>query len=153
MPFRTHEQQGLIWLTSESLTLPGVRHGFSTRTGGVSLPPWDSLNLGIGLDDDPAHVRENYRRFCGAIGTDFRRTVLSRQVHEDNVLLITEDDVGKGLWRERDYQSVDALICDEPDIPIAVFSADCGVPLLSALSMPDGAAPPWVGEKDRADHG
>ena len=130
MPFRTHEKQGLIWLTSESLALPGVRHGFSTRPGGVSLPPWDSLDLGIGRGDNLDHVRENYRRFCAVIGTDPRRTVLSCQVHEDNVLLVTEDDLGKGLWRERDYTSADALICHVPDIALTVFSADCGIILL-----------------------
>lgn len=130
MPFRTHEKQGLIWLTSESLALPGVRHGFSTRPGGVSLPPWDSLDLGIGRGDNMDHVRENYRRFCTVIGTDPRRTVLSRQVHEDNVLLVTENDIGKGLWRERDYTSADALICRTPNIALTVFSADCGIILL-----------------------
>lgn len=130
MPFRTHEQQGLIWLTSKSLSLPGVRHGFSTRTGGVSLPPWDSLDLGIGRGDNLDHVKENYRRFCAVIGTDPMRTVLSRQVHEDNVLLITEADAGKGLWRERDYTSADAFICNTPDIALTVFSADCGIILL-----------------------
>lgn len=128
MSFQTHEQNGLVWLTSDNL--PGVRHGFSTRRGGVSLPPWDSLNLGIGRGDDLSHVRENYRRFCAAIGTDPDRCVLSKQVHEDNVRLVTEDDCGKGLWRDRDYTSVDAMICATPDIPLVVFSADCNVILL-----------------------
>lgn len=130
MSFQLHESQGLTWLTSESLSLPGLAHGFSTRPGGVSCAPWDSLNLGISRGDDPDHVRENYRRFCAVVGMDPLRTVLSRQDHHDNILHVTSDDAGKGLWRERDYQSVDALICDEPDIPIAVFSADCGVILL-----------------------
>jgi len=128
MSFQTHEQNGLVWLTSDNL--PGVRHGFSTRRGGVSLPPWDSLNLGIGRGDNLSHVRENYRRFCAALGTDPDRCVLSKQVHEDNVRLVTEDDCGKGLWRDRDYTSVDAMICATPDIPLVVFSADCNVILL-----------------------
>ena len=130
MSFQTNRANGLCWLTSESLSLPGLAHGFSTRTGGVSAAPWDSLNLGIGRGDDPACVQENYRRFCAAIGTEERRTVLSRQVHEDNILLVTEDDAGKGLWRERDYESVDAMICSTPNIPLVVFSADCGIILL-----------------------
>lgn len=128
MSFQTHEKNDLVWLTSDNL--PGVRHGFSTRRGGVSLPPWDSLNLGIGRGDDLSHVRENYRRFCAALGTDPDRCVLSKQVHEDNVRLVTEDDCGKGLWRDRDYTSVDAMICATPDIPLVVFSADCNVILL-----------------------
>ena len=128
MSFETHEQNGLVWLTSDILS--GVRHGFSTRRGGVSAPPWDTLNLGVGRGDDMEHVRENYRRFCAAVGTDPERCVLSKQVHADNVRLVTADDCGKGLWRERDYTSVDAMICNTPEIALTVFSADCNVVLL-----------------------
>lgn len=128
MSFQTHKENGLIYLTSDNL--PHVRHGFSTRPGGVSVPPWDSLNLGVGRGDDIASVQENYRRFCAAIGTDVERVVLSKQIHEDNVRLVTAEDCGKGLWRERDYTSVDAMICDQPNIPLVVFSADCGIILL-----------------------
>lgn len=130
MSFQTHEKQGLLWLTSESLALSGVVHGFSTRRGGVSAPPWDGLNLGLARGDDDGCVRENYRRFCAAIGADVEKTVLSRQVHEDNVRLVTAADAGKGLWRERDYTSVDAMICREPGLALTVFSADCGIVLL-----------------------
>ena len=128
MSFQTHEENGLVFLTSDILS--GVRHGFSTRKGGVSAAPWDTLNLGVGRGDDIEHVRENYRRFCAAIGTDPRRCVLSKQVHEANVRLVTDEDCGKGLWRDRDYTSVDAFICNTPDIPLVVFSADCNVILL-----------------------
>ena len=130
MPFQTHEKQGLMWLTSEYLTQPGLVHGFSTRAGGVSAPPWDSLNLGPSRGDGMECLRENYRRFCAAIGTDAHHTVLSRQVHEDNVRLVTAEDAGKGLWRDRDYPSVDAMICNTPGIALTVFSADCGIILL-----------------------
>ncbi|MBE6990355.1 MAG: peptidoglycan editing factor PgeF [Ruminococcaceae bacterium] len=128
MSFQAHEQNGLVWLTSDVLS--GIRHGFSTRRGGVSPAPWDSLNLGVSRGDDISNVRENYRRFCVAVGTDPARCVLSRQVHEDNVRLVTDADVGKGLWRERDYASADALICSTPGLPLVVFSADCNVILL-----------------------
>lgn len=128
MSFQTHDENGLVWLTSG--ILDGVRHGFSTRRGGVSAPPWDTLNLGVGRGDDMDSVRKNYRRFCAAVGTDPTRCVLSKQVHEDNVRLVTADDCGKGLWRDRDYTSVDAMICNTPDIPLVVFSADCNIILL-----------------------
>ncbi len=127
MPFETHEQNSLIWLTSPLLS--GVRHGFSTRQGGVSAAPWNSLNLGVGRGDDPAAVVENYRRFCGAVGMDENRVVLSKQVHETTVRVCTADDAGKGLWSSRDY-TADALITNEPDLPLVVFSADCGIILL-----------------------
>jgi YfiH family protein len=128
MSFQTHDENGLVWLTSD--TLSGVRHGFSTHKGGVSAAPWDTLNLGVGRGDDMENVRENYRRFCAAVGTDPARCVLSKQVHEDNVRLVTAEDCGKGLWRDRDYTSVDAMICNTPEIPLVVFSADCNIILL-----------------------
>ena len=127
MSFLTHEQNGLVWLTSS--LLDGVCHGFSTRQGGVSQPPFDTLNLALGRDDDPAAVRENYRRFCGTLGVDPARTVLSKQVHEATVRLCTEADAGKGLLSPRDY-AADALITRDANLPLAVFSADCGILLL-----------------------
>ena len=127
MSFETHQQNGLVVLTSPLLS--GVRHGFSTRPGGVSAPPFDALNLGVGRGDDPTAVAENYRRFCAAVGLDERRAVLSKQVHETTVRRCTADDAGKGLLRQRDY-TADALITDEKDLPLAVFSADCGIILL-----------------------
>ena len=124
MPFDTHGENGLTWLTSPQLS--GVRHGFSTRGGGVSPAPFDSLNLRTGCGDRPENLRENFRRFCGAIGADVGRVVLAKLVHETTVRRCTAADAGKGLWSERDY-TADALITDEKDLPLAVFSADCGI--------------------------
>ncbi len=127
MSFDIHEQNGLVFLTSPLLA--GVRHGFSTRAGGVSPAPFDSLNLRTGCADSPENLRENFRRFCGAIGADHHRVVLAKQVHETTVRRCTAADAGKGLWSERDY-TADALITNERDLPLAVFSADCGIILL-----------------------
>lgn len=130
MSFESHEQNGLLWLTSPLLAdTPGIRHGFSTRQGGVSKPPFAALNLGVGRGDDDQAVLENYRRFCGVTGTDPRQVVLSKQVHETSVRLCTAADAGKGLLSPRDY-TADALITNEPGLPLVVFSADCGIILL-----------------------
>lgn len=127
MTFVNHEQNGLVYLTSP--LLDGVRHGFSTRRGGVSPAPWDALNLGPGRGDAPENVWENYRLFFGCTGAVPERAVLSLQVHRDDVRLCTAADAGKGLVRERDYEA-DALITAERDLPLVVFSADCGILLL-----------------------
>ena len=127
MSFVTHEQQSLVWLASP--LLGGVRHGFSTRRGGVSPAPWDTLNLGPGRGDAPENVEENYRRFFAALDMDSAYPVLSRQVHRDDVRLCTAADAGKGLIRDRDYDA-DALITAEKGLPLVVFSADCGILLL-----------------------
>lgn len=126
--FTQHTDNSITYLRSDVLT--GARHGFSTRLGGVSPPPWDSLNLGISRGDDPANVQENYRRFCAVLGLDEHRTVLSRQIHEDVVLRLREEDAGKGLCLPRDYDSADGLITDVPGLALTVFSADCNVILL-----------------------
>lgn len=128
MSFSTHEHNGLVWLTSPLLE-GQVRHGFSTRLGGVSPAPWDSLNLRTGCGDSQENLQENFRRLCAVIGGDHRRVVLAKQVHETTIRRCTSADAGKGLWSERDY-TADALITDEPDLPLTVFSADCGIILL-----------------------
>lgn len=127
MPLTEHEKNGVVWYTADLLNTP---HGFSTRVGGVSPAPWDSLNLRPGQGDGPEALRENYRRFFAAIGADEARAVLSQQTHTANIRRVTEEDAGKGLIRPRDYTDVDALITDVPHLPLVVFSADCGTILL-----------------------
>lgn len=127
MAFTTHTApNSVVYLTSSLLPVP---HGFSTRLGGVSPAPWDSLNLRPGMEDGRDAMLENYRRFCAAAGLDMERTVLSKQVHETAVRACTAADAGKGLFRDRDY-SADALVTNEPGLTLFVFSADCGTVLL-----------------------
>ena len=121
MPFQQHEQTGLVWFTADVLN--DVPHGFSTRKGGVSPAPWDSLNLRPGQGDGPEKLRENYRRFFAALGLDETRAVLSQQTHTANIRTVTAEDAGKGLLRPRDYTDVDALITNVPGLPLTVFSA------------------------------
>ncbi|MFC8921567.1 polyphenol oxidase family protein [Cellulosimicrobium sp. NPDC057127] len=64
---------------------PGVRAGFTTRAGGVSPRPWDSLNLGLGVQDDAARVRENRDRAAGWLG---RPVHYATQVHGTGVLVV-----------------------------------------------------------------
>lgn len=126
MSLLTHEKNGLIYFTSPTISVP---HAFSTRPGGVSQPPYDSLNLGPNRGDDHEAVLENARRFCAAMGADAESLVLSAQVHETTVRAVTEADRGKGLFRERDY-TADALITNVRGLSLMVFSADCGNILL-----------------------
>ena len=130
MSFETHTREDLLWLSSSVLDGQVVRHGFSTRLGGVSPAPWDSLNLGLSRGDSDEDLRENYRRFCAAVGTDVQRTVVSQQTHSENIRTVTEADAGKGVVRPRDYTDVDAMITDVPGLSLVVFSADCGTILL-----------------------
>ena len=130
MSFFTHQNNGLLWLSSSLLDGQPVRYGFSTRLGGVSPAPWDSLNLGISRGDSDENVWENYRRFCAAVGVAPESTVFTQQTHSENIRQVTDQDAGKGLLHPRDYTDVDALITDCPGLSLVVFSADCGTILL-----------------------
>ncbi|MCD8217197.1 MAG: polyphenol oxidase family protein [Clostridiales bacterium] len=105
-----------------------VRHGFTTRLGGVSEGIFSALNLSFTRGDDPDHVTENYRRLAGALGVDLERIVCSDQTHTTNVRVVTEADAGKGVVRPKDFTDVDGLITDVPGLTLATFFADC-VPL------------------------
>ncbi|MBR2408212.1 MAG: peptidoglycan editing factor PgeF [Lachnospiraceae bacterium] len=103
----------------------GVKHGCSTRVGGVSEGCFSSMNLGFGRGDMDDHVLENYDRICTAMGFTKEQVVLSAQVHETVVRRATKADCGKGIVKPRDYTSVDAQITNEPGVVLTVFMADC----------------------------
>lgn len=88
----------------------------STRHGGVSAPPYASLNLGLYTGDDPAAVRENRRRFFAALGFTPEQTAGARQVHGDHIRYV--EDPGQ-------YEGYDALITDRPGLLLTVTVADC----------------------------
>jgi len=104
-----------------------IPHGFSTRLGGVSPAPWDSLNLGASRGDEPSNVAENFRRFRCAVGTPEGPLVKNHQVHGTVVRSVTSADA-------RDPESLpdfdaDGLVTDEAGLTLTVFSADC-LPIL-----------------------
>ena len=70
------------------LAAPGVHAFCSERTGGVSAPPYDTLNLGDHVGDDPVAVAENRRRFAADLSA---RPVFLRQVHGTGVVRLTSD--------------------------------------------------------------
>ncbi|WP_349673374.1 peptidoglycan editing factor PgeF [Lacrimispora sp.] len=105
-----------------------VIQGFSTKLGGVSQGKFATLNFTFTRGDNPDHVMENYRRMAAVLGVDENRMVLSYQTHTTNVRLVTEEDAGKGIVKERDYKDTDGLITNVPGITLVTFFADC-VPL------------------------
>lgn len=126
-----HTEGELVYYTFPALDRAGVRHAFSSRLGGVSKGVFESMDLSFGRGDDPNDVRENFRRFCGAIGASAEDIVLSRQEHHTNIRNVTAADRGKGITRERDYDDTDGLLTDEPGVVLCTLYADC-VPLLFA---------------------
>lgn len=121
-------KNGVQFLTFNSFNKVGVKHGFSTRIGGVSDGVFSSLNLGFNRGDSDENVRENYRRIAYALNMNCNRMCLSKQTHTTNVIVVHEKDAGNGLTKPLPYDNVDGLITNVKDMPLVTFYADC-VPL------------------------
>ena len=96
--------------------LPFVRHGISTRLGGVSRGKYASMDLSFTRGDEPDAVRENFRRIAAAIGVRDTDIVISAQTHTTNVYRATAADRGRGVDRARGYTDIDGLLTDEPGV-------------------------------------
>ena len=130
MSFTEHNINGLIFDTADGLSaVGGIRHAFTTRIGGVSPAPFDSLNFFERNGDSVENVRKNYQLLGDAAGFDMSRAVGNRQIHSDLVRFIRAEDAGRLLWEERPYDA-DAMLTDVPGLPLVAFSADCCTILL-----------------------
>lgn len=116
----------VVYLTFPLLEKTGlVKHGFSTRMGGVSEGIFSSMNLSFHRGDKEECVRENFRRIAEALGTRTEHMVFSDQTHTTNVRVVTKEDRGKGIHRPLDYQDIDGLVTNEREIMLVTVYADC----------------------------
>ncbi len=109
-----------------------LRHGFSTRGGGVSevYGPGE-LNLGFTADDEPEKVRENRRRLVEAVGGDPAALVTVRQVHGTTLLRVRAGQADLRADDGRALREADALVTSDPGVVLGIQVADC-VPVLVA---------------------
>ncbi|MGN6216436.1 MAG: polyphenol oxidase family protein [Solirubrobacterales bacterium] len=142
------EKDGVRWLEAD---LGGARAAFSTRLGGVSEAPFDSLNLGILTDDDPEAVTENRRRLSAALGRKPEQVVFALQVHgtrlidhdasaPDAIREFRGSFVGPDTTKEPRNGGIveaDGHLVREAGLAPLVFVADC---LPVALYGPGGLA-------------
>lgn len=110
-------------LRSALLSARNVRHGFSTRLGGVSTGPFATLNTAVSPGDAPEAVAENLRRFSAAIGVE--RVYQTSQVHGADVRTISPGDDPGAVVKDH----ADALVAHDPSTAVGVRVADC-VPVL-----------------------
>ena len=108
-----------------------VKHGFSTKHGGVSKGIFESMNLSFTRGDDAQLVQKNFERICAAMGVDCRKVVISAQEHHKVVCAVTEEDCGRGIYRDDGYTDVDGLMTNVPSVVLCTQYADC-VPLFFA---------------------
>lgn len=109
--------------------IPWLKNAVSTRLGGVSKDYLASMNLGFNRGDLDENVIRNHEIFANAIGVNPKNIVTGNQTHTTNVKVVTKDDCGKGIYRDRNYTDIDGLITNEKGIVLATYYADC-VPLL-----------------------
>lgn len=106
-------------------SLPGIRHGFFTRAGGVSNGIYASLNGGVGSKDQPELVAENRARMAAALGVGPEHFLTAYQIHSPDVIIV------ESPWAPDTRPRADALVTRTEGVAIGVSTADCG-PVLFA---------------------
>jgi len=112
-------------ITADALALPGIRHAFFTRRGGVSGGLYDSLNGGTGSHDDAALVAENRRLMAAALAVESARFLTAHQIHSAQVVTV------EAPWTAETRPRADGIVTTTRGLAIGVTTADCG-PVLFA---------------------
>jgi polyphenol oxidase len=140
------ERDGVRWLEAE---MSGANAAFTTRSGGVSEPPFAGLNLGIFTEDDREAVTENRRRLAASLGFPPERIAAAHQVHGADLIEHSGQPAPRSsfAWQglEKEQRSLgggglvegDGHVVKEEGVAALVFVADC-VPV--ALAGPEGVA-------------
>ncbi len=106
---------GVKWAYFPALAQLGLRHGISTRLGGVSCADLASLNLGVKVGDAPENIATNRRYFAEAVGVADERIVATGQVHETTVAIVTNAHAGQRI------AATDGLVTNTPELPLLLF--------------------------------
>ena len=124
--------------------LPGIRHGFFTRTGGVSQGIYASLNGGIGSRDVAARVADNRARMAAALGARPEALLTAYQTHSADVVTAATP------WSPETRPRADAIVTRTRGLAIGVTTADCGPVLFAdpAAGVVGAAHAGWRGAFD-----
>ncbi|HEY4600386.1 MAG TPA: peptidoglycan editing factor PgeF [Cerasibacillus sp.] len=105
---------------------PDLCVGFTTRNGGVSQPPYDTLNMGLHVSDEPEHVLMNREKVSKQLGFPLENWVQGQQIHDSNIHLIESTDRGRGSFSyDTSIRQVDGFITKETGILCTAVFADC----------------------------
>lgn len=115
----------MIGHRSETSTVSGAHFAFTDRWGGVSAVPYEELNLGGAVGDDPDAVRTNRELAAKSLGLDPALVVWMNQVHGPDVAVVD------GPWLSAEIPSVDAVVTARRGLALAVLTADCTPVLLA----------------------
>ncbi len=127
--FRLFQKNGVKYLTIPSFEeAGGVISAFSTRVGGVSPFPFNTLNFSKKREGSAENFFENLGRFGGAVGFDYRDAVAINYAHSPVLYHVAAGDAGRGVVKENVPIFCDGLYTQAAGVPIISFHADC-VPL------------------------
>ncbi|HWQ89755.1 MAG TPA: peptidoglycan editing factor PgeF [Desulfitobacteriaceae bacterium] len=143
----------------EYLALPawaaeGIEIGFSSRLGGVSKPPFTSLNLGLHVNDKIGNVLENRRRWFAEWGAVWSDLVIGEQVHGTQVVWVDQQSAGSGACcLDTILPDVDGLLT-QSRLGLAALFADCVPiyfyhPLIKAVGIAHAG---WKGTLGKISH-
>jgi len=110
-----------------------LSHGFFGRRGGVSMGGYESLNVALNAQDDPANVMENRARIAAALGAAPESLLTVRQTHSAICHPVQGHD-----WQVGEAPEGDALVTDRPGVALGMMTADCG-PVLFYGEKADGS--------------
>ncbi len=120
------ETEGVVFFQDPDFDPRGITvHGFFGRCGGVSAPPFDSLNIGWNCGDAPEAVKVNLVRVASALGIPASAIFRARQVHGTRVATVQAFPSRERLPPPADWPEADALLTDNPAVALAVSTADC----------------------------
>ncbi|RXT15508.1 peptidoglycan editing factor PgeF [Ammoniphilus sp. CFH 90114] len=109
---------------------PGLVAGFTTRKGGVSSFPFESMNCGLHVGDECQSVVENRKQLCSTLQFPFEGWTCADQVHGNQIAVVTKSESGRGRMSMEDaIPGTDGIVTLEEDVLLTSFYADC-VPLL-----------------------
>ena len=131
-------------IEATSLRLPGIRHGFFGRAGGVSEGIYASLNCGFGSDEAPAVVEANRAHAMALMALPSDALVTVHQIHSPDVSIVERP------WPRAENPKADALVTALPGVALGILTADC-VPILFAdpeARVIGAAHSGWKGTRD-----
>lgn len=123
---RRREAGGSVWFEPPEPLAGIARVVMTTRAGGISRPPYDSLNLGAHVGDVPERVRLNRLHVQDFLGRGLREPVVAEQVHGTRAAAVGELHAGTRWQRpEKSLDATDALVTATPRLPLVTLVADC----------------------------
>ena len=150
--FALHERDGVRFLTVPLIDRSGVvKHGFSTRIGGVSTGFFSSLNFSMEREKNAENFKRNIDIFSRAVDVAPESLVMANYAHSTAVVPVGRADAGKGVYKKSDLPVCDGLVTDTPGLPMITLHADCA-PLVFADVKHRAAGIAHAGWRGAAGH-